>query len=207
MAVSHKGVGKGGNSYSSGIGESLARVGKKWRREQRFFLVLIHKKMCVSDKKGQGHPKISGHVEDGRWGTIESMKNVLFMKEELVKSVNLIVRGLVKLGRNAKEEWRLQCLKAQQRWKGTTDCSQGLGRMWWVRNVTSDKTLSLQKTCSLSMWPRSALVWPSTLQHGSFPQYWSGRSFPFVIPSVKAETLSSPGSILSEHEPTLSVHA
>lgn len=129
------------------------------------------------------------------------------MKEELVKSVNLIVGELVKLGRTGKEEWWLQCLKAWQRWKGTTDCSQGLGRMWWFRNVTSDKILSLQDSCSLSLWPRSPLVWPSTLHHASFPQYWSGRGFPFVICSVKAEALSDAGIIISEHEPTLSVNA
>lgn len=28
----------------------------------------------------------------------------------------------------------------------------------WFRNVTSDTTLSLQGMCSLSLWPRSALV-------------------------------------------------
>lgn len=120
---------------------------------------------------------------------------------------NVIVRELVKLARTGKEEWKFQCLKARQRWKGTTDCSQGLGRKWWCRNVTSDTALSLQDTCSLSLCPRPALIWPSTLQYASFPQYWSGRNFPSVICSVKAEALRSPGIILSEHDQALSVNA
>lgn len=125
--------------------------------------------------------------------------------------VNLIVREWVKLGRAGREEWRLKCLKARQRWKGTSHCRQGLGRMWWCRNVTSDTTLSSQETCLLSLWPRSALVWPRALQHATFPQYWIGRAFPFLMWSVKAEALTDPGSVLSdswlEHDPALAVNA
>lgn len=77
--------------------------------------------------------------------------------------------------------------------------------------MTSHTTLSLQETCLLSLWPRSALVWPRALQHASFPRYWIGRAFPFLVWSVKAEACPDPGSILSdswlEHDPALSVNA
>lgn len=107
------------------------------------------------------------------------------------------------------EEWRLKCLKARQNWKRTSHCREGLGRMWWCRNVTSDTTLSLQETYLLRLWPRSALVWPRALQHASLPQYWIGRAFPFSVWSLKAEALTDPGSVLSdsglEHDLALSV--